>query len=127
MDTTMMGPLTVSRLGLGAMLMGGRTPPDEAERILDRYLVAGGNFIDTADVYENGGSEPALAPWLARHRDEVVVSTKVGFEVSDPGGAGLDPDRIRAACDAAPPPPIYPQRMLREQVGIEAMPPLRRR
>lgn len=96
-----MGPLTVSRLGLGAMLMGGRTPPDEAERILDRYLAAGGNFVDTADVYENGGSERALAPWLARHRDEVVVSTKVGFEVSDPGGAGLDPDRIRAACDAS--------------------------
>jgi aryl-alcohol dehydrogenase-like predicted oxidoreductase len=100
-QTTTLGPLTVSRLALGAMLMGGKTPPDEAERILDRYLASGGNFIDTADVYEDGGSERVLAPWLARHRPEVVVATKVRFEVSDPGGAGLAPDRIRAACDAS--------------------------
>jgi aryl-alcohol dehydrogenase-like predicted oxidoreductase len=100
-DTTAIGPLTVSQLALGAMLMGGKTPPDEAERILDRFLAAGGNLIDTADVYEDGGSERALAPWLARHRDEVAVATKVGFEVSDPGGGGLAPDRIRAACDAS--------------------------
>jgi aryl-alcohol dehydrogenase-like predicted oxidoreductase len=101
MDTTTLGPLTVSRLALGAMLMGGRTPLDEAQRILDRFRDAGGNFIDTADVYEDGESERALAPWLARHRDEVVVATKVRFEVSDPGGAGLAPDRVRAACDAS--------------------------
>jgi aryl-alcohol dehydrogenase-like predicted oxidoreductase len=101
MQTTTLGPLTVSRLALGAMLMGGKTPRDEAERILDRYLAAGGNLIDTADVYEDGGSERALAGWLARHRDEVVVATKVRFEVSDPGGAGLAPERIRAACDAS--------------------------
>jgi aryl-alcohol dehydrogenase-like predicted oxidoreductase len=100
-QTTTLGPLTVSRLALGAMLMGGKTPQAEAERILDRYRAAGGNFIDTADVYEDGGSERALAPWLARHRDEVVLATKVRFEVSDPGGAGLAPDRIRAACDAS--------------------------
>jgi len=100
-QTTTLGPLTISRLALGAMLMGGKTPQDEAERILDRFRAAGGNFIDTADVYEDGGSERALAPWLARHRDEVVLATKVRFEVSDPGGAGLAPDRIRAACDAS--------------------------
>jgi aryl-alcohol dehydrogenase-like predicted oxidoreductase len=100
-QTTTLGPLTVSRLALGAMLMGGKTSPDEAERILDRYLASGGNFIDTADVYEDGGSERVLAPWLGRHRSEVVVATKVRFDVSDPGGAGLAPDRIRAACDAS--------------------------
>ena len=101
MQTTTLGPLTVSRLALGAMLMGGRTPRAEGERILDRFLAAGGNLIDTADVYEDGGSERALAPWLPRHRDEVVVATKVRFEVSDPGGEGLAPARIRAACDAS--------------------------
>jgi aryl-alcohol dehydrogenase-like predicted oxidoreductase len=100
-ETTTLGPLTVSRLALGAMLMGGRTPPEEAERILDRYLAAGGNLIDTADTYEDGGSERVLQPWLARHRSEVVVATKVRFAVSDPGGEGLAPDRIRAACDAS--------------------------
>jgi aryl-alcohol dehydrogenase-like predicted oxidoreductase len=101
MDTAQLGPLTVSRLCLGTMLMGSDTPPAEAYRILDRFLEAGGTFIDTADVYNDGESERILAPWLAQHRDEVVIATKVRFPVSDPGGAGLAPDRIRAACDAS--------------------------
>jgi aryl-alcohol dehydrogenase-like predicted oxidoreductase len=101
MQTTSLGPLTVSRLCLGAMLMGGDTPADEAHRILDRFLDAGGTFVDTADVYGDGTSERTLAPWLARHRDEVVIATKVRMPVSDPPGSGLAPDRIRAACDAS--------------------------
>lgn len=101
MDTAQLGPLTVSRLGLGAMLMGDATPTDDAHRILDRFLEAGGTFIDTADTYNDGLSERVLAPWLAQHRDEVVIATKVRFNVSDPGGQGLAPDRIRAACDAS--------------------------
>src|SRR3954451_150659 len=101
MDTAPLGPLTVTRLCLGTMLMGDRTPVDEAHRMLDRYLEAGGNFLDTADTYGDGGSERTLAPWLADHRDEVVLATKVRFSVSDPGGQGLGPDRIGAACDAS--------------------------
>src|SRR5919109_3011583 len=101
MDTASLGPLTVSRLALGAMLMGDATPEDESHRILDRFLEAGGTLIDTADTYDDGTSERVLAPWLARHRDEVVVATKVRFPVSDPGGQGLSPERIRAACDAS--------------------------
>jgi aryl-alcohol dehydrogenase-like predicted oxidoreductase len=101
MDTATLGPLTVSRLALGAMLMGEATPVDESHRMLDRFLDAGGTLIDTADVYGDGESERVLAPWLARHRDEVVVATKVRYPVSDPPGAGLAPDRIRAACDAS--------------------------
>jgi aryl-alcohol dehydrogenase-like predicted oxidoreductase len=101
METTKLGPLNVTRLCLGTMLMGDKTPPDEAHRMLDRFVAAGGNFIDTADTYIDGESERTLAPWLAGHRDEVVVATKVRFAVSDPGGEGLAPDRIRAACDAS--------------------------
>ncbi len=101
MDTAPLGPLTVSRLGLGAMLMGDATPTDDAYRILDRFLEAGGTLIDTADTYNDGLSERVLAPWLAQHREEVVIATKVRFNVSDPGGQGLAPDRIRAACDAS--------------------------
>jgi aryl-alcohol dehydrogenase-like predicted oxidoreductase len=101
MQTTSLGPLTVSRLALGAMLMGESTPDDESHRMLDRFLEAGGNLIDTADTYGDGTSERVLAPWLAKHRDEVVVATKVRFEVSDPPGSGLAPDRLRAACDAS--------------------------
>jgi aryl-alcohol dehydrogenase-like predicted oxidoreductase len=101
MQTATLGPLTVSRLCLGAMLMGDATPVDEAHRILDRFLDAGGTFIDTADTYGDGTSERVLAPWLAQHRDEVVIATKVRFEVSEPPGSGLHPDRVRAACDAS--------------------------
>ena len=101
MDQLDLGPLRVSRLCLGAMLMGDRTPPDESERILDAFVAAGGNFVDTADTYGDGTSERTLAPWLARRRDEVVVATKVRFDVSDPGGSGLAPERVAAACDAS--------------------------
>jgi aryl-alcohol dehydrogenase-like predicted oxidoreductase len=101
MQTTRLGPFTVSRLCLGAMLMGGRTPTAESHRMLDRFLAAGGNFVDTADVYGDGASEETLAPWLARHRDEVVVATKLRHAVSEPPGEGLAPDRVRAACDAS--------------------------
>jgi aryl-alcohol dehydrogenase-like predicted oxidoreductase len=101
MEHVAVGPLEVSRLALGAMLMGGRTPADEAERMLDAYVAAGHNFVDTADTYGDGISERTLAPWLARRRDEVVVATKVRFPVSDPGGEGLAPDRIAKACDAS--------------------------
>ncbi|OLF09730.1 hypothetical protein BLA60_18280 [Actinophytocola xinjiangensis] len=101
MRTTELGQLTVSRLCLGAMHMGGDTPTDEAYRILDRFRDAGGTFIDTADVYGDGTSERVLAPWLARHRDDVVIATKVRWRTSDPAGEGLSPDRIRAACDAS--------------------------
>jgi aryl-alcohol dehydrogenase-like predicted oxidoreductase len=101
MQTASLGPFTVSRLAFGAMLLGGATPVDESHRMLDRFLEAGGTFIDTADVYGDGRSEEVLAPWLARHRDEVVIATKLRMKVSDPPGSGLAPDRVRAACDAS--------------------------
>jgi aryl-alcohol dehydrogenase-like predicted oxidoreductase len=101
MQTTTLGPLTVSRLCLGTMLMGDKTPREESHRMLDRFVDAGGTFVDTADTYSDGGSEETLAPWLARHRDEVVLATKLRFPVSDPGGAGLAPDRVVRACDAS--------------------------
>jgi aryl-alcohol dehydrogenase-like predicted oxidoreductase len=101
MDTARLGPLTVSRLALGTMLMGDATPEDESHRILDRFVDAGGTFVDTADVYGDGTSERVLGPWLARRRDAVVLATKVRFETSDPAGEGLAPDRIAAACEAS--------------------------
>jgi aryl-alcohol dehydrogenase-like predicted oxidoreductase len=96
-----LGPLAVGNLCLGTMLMGGKTPAADAHRMLDAFVDAGQPFVDTADVYGDGESERTLAPWLARRRDDVVLATKVRFPVSDPGGQGLAPDRIRAACDAS--------------------------
>ncbi len=74
------GPL-VSPLGLGTMTFGAETPADEAHRQLDRYVEAGGTFIDTADVYSAGESERIVGEWLASRgiTDEVVVATKARF------------------------------------------------
>ena len=77
------------------MFFGTKTPAEESHRLLDRFVAAGGNFVDTADVYDAGGSERVLAPWLARHRDEVVVATKIRWL------NGLAPDAIRKGCDAS--------------------------
>jgi aryl-alcohol dehydrogenase-like predicted oxidoreductase len=99
--STNLGPLTVGRLALGAMLMGDKTPVEESHRMLDRFVDAGGTLVDTADTYGSGESERVLAPWLARRRDDVVLATKVRFSTDDPGGEGLAPERIRAACDAS--------------------------
>jgi aryl-alcohol dehydrogenase-like predicted oxidoreductase len=95
METTTLGPLIVSRIALGTMFFGTVTPADESRRMLDRYLAAGGNLLDTADVYGDGESERTLAPWLETHRDEVVVATKLRW------CGGLAPDAVRSACDAS--------------------------
>jgi len=100
-DRVELGPFRVSRLCLGTMLMGDKTPAAEAHRMLDVFVDAGHNLIDTADVYGDGAAESVLRPWLGRRRDDVIVTTKVRFPVTDPGGEGLSPDRIRAACDAS--------------------------
>ncbi len=76
--------LIVSPLTLGAMTFGaGRWGTDEptARAIFDTYVGAGGNLIDTADVYSGGESEKMLGRFLADSgmRDRLVVSTKSGF------------------------------------------------
>jgi len=72
---------------LGAMNFGGRTTPEESVRILDAYAGAGGNFIDTANVYNDGRSESIIGQWMQTSggggRDRVVLSTKVHGKRSD--------------------------------------------
>ncbi len=48
-------------------------------KMLDRFVSAGGNFIDTADCYQNGESERILGTWLRRQprRDSLIVATKL--------------------------------------------------
>lgn len=76
--------LAVSPLALGTMTFGaGRWGADEAtaRAIFDAYVEAGGNFVDTADVYSGGHSEEMLGRFLADrgNRDRMVVATKSGF------------------------------------------------
>lgn len=79
--------LNVSRLCLGGNVFGWTADEDQSFAVLDAYADAGGNFIDTADVYSawgegnsGGESETIIGKWLAgRDRDQIVVATKVGM------------------------------------------------
>jgi aryl-alcohol dehydrogenase-like predicted oxidoreductase len=77
--------IRVSPLCLGAMTFGqggraiqGSTTEAESTAILDAFYKAGGNFIDTANGYQNGESETRLGRWMAENdnRDEIVIATK---------------------------------------------------
>ncbi|MBE1584747.1 aldo/keto reductase [Nonomuraea angiospora] len=70
--------LSVSRLGLGTMTWGRDTDADEAAAQLRTFLDAGGNLVDTADVYTGGDSERLLGRMLRDSvpRSELVISTK---------------------------------------------------
>ncbi len=76
--------LLVSELSLGTMIFGENSPrstaPDEAERIIHRYIEAGGNHLDTADVYADGRSEEIVGKAVAGKRGQVTIATKVRFE-----------------------------------------------
>jgi aryl-alcohol dehydrogenase-like predicted oxidoreductase len=74
----------VSSLCLGVMTFGWKTDQDEATRMVDRFLDAGGNFIDTANVYGRGKSEEHVAGALAGgKRDKVFLATKVHGKMDD--------------------------------------------
>ena len=102
----------ITRLTLGGNTFGWTSSPEESFEVLDAYVAAGGNSVDTADVYSawapgnsGGASEKILGRWLAARartsgpgRDEVVIATKVGVH---PEFRGLSPENVAAACDAS--------------------------
>jgi aryl-alcohol dehydrogenase-like predicted oxidoreductase len=49
---------------------------DEARKVYDAFREAGGNFIDTANIYTNGTSESFLGEFMAGHRQSIVLATK---------------------------------------------------
>ena len=97
--------IEVAPLALGGNVFGWTADEDTSFRILDAFVEAGGNMIDTADVYsawvpghQGGESETVIGRWLKRDptkRDKVVIATKVGFM------SGLAPETIAAACEAS--------------------------
>jgi aryl-alcohol dehydrogenase-like predicted oxidoreductase len=97
--------LRVSRLALGGNVFGWTADEATSFRVLDAFVDAGGNCIDTADVYsrwapghQGGESETVLGKWLRKSgkRDKVVLATKVGKDMGD-GKKGLKPEYIRQA------------------------------
>ncbi len=75
----------VSRLCLGAMMFGeiGNADHDDCVRIVHTAFDAGINFIDTADVYNQGESEVIVGEAIAGRRDDVVVATKCHHPMSE--------------------------------------------
>lgn len=92
----------VSSYALGTMTFGNETDEAGAHQQLDRYFEAGGNFVDTADVYTAGASEDIIGSWLAKssHRDSVVLATKGRFPTGDtPNDVGTSRRHLRRALD----------------------------
>ncbi len=93
--------LKVSELCLGAMTFGRESTPEVSFQVLDRFAEAGGNFIDTADVYGQGTSEQILGSWLGgKRREDWVIATKVRFQVGEGmNDEGLSRKHILASID----------------------------
>jgi aryl-alcohol dehydrogenase-like predicted oxidoreductase len=96
----------VSELCLGTMIFGedSERSADEATalRLIDQFLDAGGNFIDTADVYANGRSEEIVGLALKGKRDRVVVATKVRHRTGDGANdVGLSRRHVIAGVEAS--------------------------
>ena len=97
--------VSVSRLGLGAMMFGawGNPDHDDAIRMIHRALDAGVNVIDTADVYSAGESEEIVGKALAGgRREHVVLATKVGLPLGeDPNQRGTSRRWITEAVEGS--------------------------
>ncbi len=101
--------LRVSPICLGTMTFGTEwgwgAPKDTAFALLDRYLEAGGNFVDTADAYTGGTSETFIGEYLSARglRDRVVLATKFTFNSApgDPNAGGNGRKNIYRALEAS--------------------------
>lgn len=97
--------LEVSELCLGAMTFGRENEATEEEsfQMMDRFVEAGGNFIDTANVYSTGISEEIVGRWLKKQRrDDLVLATKVRFPMGPgPNDVGLSRKHILSSVEAS--------------------------
>lgn len=103
--------LKVSALCLGTMQWGWSADEAASFTVMDAFVAAGGNFLDTSDIYSNwvpgnagGVSEAIIGRWLQQrgNRHEVVIATKVrGRMGPGPNGEGLSRAHIIHACEAS--------------------------
>lgn len=98
--------LMVSELALGAMLFGETgsrgTDPETATRMVRRFIEAGGNHIDTANVYSRGVAEEIVGKAVKGHRDDLVLATKVRWPMGDgPNDEGLSRQHVLASVEAS--------------------------
>jgi aryl-alcohol dehydrogenase-like predicted oxidoreductase len=99
--------LRVSEAALGTMTFGDEwgwgAAKDEARKLYDAFRDAGGNFIDTANLYTNGTSEKFLGEFMKGHRQSVVLATKYGNAAAgtDPNAAGNHRKNMVQAVEAS--------------------------
>src|SRR5689334_7658061 len=99
--------LRVSELCLGTMTFGEDwgwgASRDESRKIYNAFREAGGNFIDTANLYTNGTSEKFLGEFLQGHRDEIVLATKFTNAApgKDPNAGGNQRKSMKHAVEAS--------------------------
>ncbi len=97
--------LRISPLCLGTMTFGTEwgwgADKLESRRILERYIEAGGNFIDTANYYTNSTSETMLGDFLKDYRNEVVIGTKYSLNMrkGDPNAGGNQRKNLRQSVE----------------------------
>ncbi|MEV4872594.1 aldo/keto reductase [Streptomyces syringium] len=100
------GNLSVHPLALGGNVFGWTADEAESFAVLDAYAAAGGNFIDTADIYsvwapgnEGGESETVIGNWFASrgNRADIVLATKVGG--GQPEKRGLSANAIKSGVE----------------------------
>ena len=94
----------VSTLCLGTMTFGQETDEAGAHAQLDNFVEAGGNLVDTADVYAGGLTETIIGHWFANRPSDVtepvVLATKGRFATDDfPNGSGLSARHLTRALD----------------------------
>lgn len=97
---------SVSRLTLGTMTFGRESSEEVAHQQLDTFVAAGGNLLDTADVYSTGVSEEIVGRWLAARSgdvaDGIVLATKGRFPMgAAPNDVGLSRRHLQRALDAS--------------------------
>src|SRR5258708_461262 len=94
--------LMVSELCLGCMTFGREADEATSRAIVRRFMEAGGNFLDTADVYSQGLSEEVTGRAIQDCRDDVVLATKVRFAMGQgPNDVGISRKHIVQGCEAS--------------------------
>ncbi len=102
MDVRVLGStgMRVSRLCLGTMAFGDAADEATSQALYHRAREAGVNFFDCANVYSAGRAEEILGQLIAPERNQVVVTTKVGFPMgSDPNAQGLSRRHIHSSVE----------------------------
>jgi aryl-alcohol dehydrogenase-like predicted oxidoreductase len=99
--------LKVSELCLGTMTFGEESgfgaQQTECLRVFDAYLAAGGNFIDTANIYTSGSSERFLSAFIAPHRQRLVLASKFSMttDARDLNAGGNSRKNLHQSLDAS--------------------------